>query len=53
MDLIEDDCVVENLAAAASDPAFANSILPRTSIANPFWLNAAGNQEIRYLCAEL
>ena len=42
---IHRDDMVEDLAAAASDPSFGGSILPRCLNAGPFWLKSGGLQE--------
>ena len=53
MNLIEDDHVVENLSATASNPAFRDSILPGTSETDPLGFDAPGDQQISRLLAEL
>ena len=40
MPLIHNDHMVEQFAAAVSDPAFCDTVLPRTAEAGPFRLNA-------------
>jgi hypothetical protein len=40
MPFIEHDHMVEQIAAAVSDPAFSDAILPRTAEAGSFRLNA-------------
>src|SRR5262245_19074665 len=42
---IHRDDMVEDLAAAASDPSFGGSVLPRCLNARPFWLKSGGLQE--------
>ena len=53
MDLIEDDYVIEHFPAAASDPAFRNSILPRACGAGAHGFHATLYQHIGYIYAEL
>ena len=42
---IHRDDMVEDLAAAASNPSFGGSILPRRLNARPFWLKSGGLQK--------
>ena len=53
MNVIEDDYEIEEFPAAASDPAFRDSILPRTCRANAHGFHATLYQHIGHLCAEL
>src|SRR5256712_13683782 len=40
--LVEDDGVIEQFAAHASDPALCDTVLPRTSEGRPRWAQAEG-----------
>jgi hypothetical protein len=53
MIFIEDDHVIEELSAAASNPAFRDSILPRASEACLVGYDATGYQQIHCLLAKL
>ena len=53
MKLVEDDYVIEKVSSAAFDPAFRNSILPRTRKACACGPHTAGREEIGYLLAKL
>jgi hypothetical protein len=53
MNFVENDYVVKQLSAAASNPALSNPSLPRASETDLLWLNAAGNEKVGYLRAEL
>jgi hypothetical protein len=50
--LIHRDDMVEDLAAAASDPSFGHSVLPRCLNARPFRLKSSGLQEGNYVGVE-
>ena len=53
MNVIEDNHAIEKLSATASDPAFRDSILPRTRKACSFGLQAAGIEQIGDIFAVL
>jgi hypothetical protein len=53
MPLIEDNHMVEQFAAAVSDPALGDAILPRTAEAGSFWLDAEALDGIDDLFIEL
>src|ERR1035437_4716173 len=51
--LIQDDYMVEQISAAVADPAFCNSVLPRTSETGPFGLDSEALYGIDHLRVEL
>jgi len=53
MHVIENDHMIQKISATASDPAFRDSILPRTCRTNACGFHAARCQHIGHLCAEL
>lgn len=53
MNLVKDDDMIEKLISTAFDPAFRNSVLPRTREACACGLHSAGCEEIGYLLAKL
>jgi hypothetical protein len=46
MSLIQDDHMIEQITAAVTDPALGDTVLPRTSEAGSFWLDAKGLQGV-------
>ncbi len=52
MPFAEDDDVFEELSAAAPDPAFSGSVLPRTAIGDANRLCAHGPYELDHRMAE-
>ncbi len=52
MSLIYYDYMIQKVSAAAPYPALSDRILPWRSVADPLCFNAAGNQEIRCVCAK-
>ena len=53
MTLIENDHMVKQIPTAVTDPAFSNTILPRTSEAGSFRLNAEALQRVDHFGVEL
>ena len=50
---IHRDDMVEDLAAAASNPSFSGSVLPWCLNARPFWLKSGGLQEGKHVGVEI
>jgi hypothetical protein len=53
VNLVACNYVIQEISAAASDPTFCNSILPKTCGAYAFRLHCAGSQEIGYFLTKL
>ena len=51
--LVEDEYVIQKIAATASDPTFRYSVLPWAGRADAYRFHAARYQQIGYLLAEL
>ena len=53
MPLVEDEHVIHQVSATASDPALGDPVLPGTADACAKGFNAARLQELDYIAAEL
>jgi hypothetical protein len=53
MQFIENDHMVEQIAAAVADPALSHAILPRTSVAGPLGLDAKALHSFDYIAVEV
>jgi len=50
---IQNDHMVEQVAATAADPTLCNPVLPRTSEARPLWLDTEALDRINHFGAEV